>query len=676
MSNTKASKQQTRIQSSVSALQEHLAEEGTVEAELRVQAETLVEARAAAELQQQRYQQLFELAPDSYIVTNLEGIIKMANRVAARMLNIEAHYLAHKPLAIYIMPDERTFFRKQLNLLREGTVERWETNLRPRDLPALNVMMSVVRSYSPVADSSELLWHVQDLTEYKQRQKAEREQYFRATFEQSPVGMAHIGADGTWLRVNPKLRSMLGYNKVHFQPLTIFEHILAKEDSARMRASISKLATGRADTARKEVSYQSKSGNIIQTLTHMTAVRSTEGRFLYAIVVMEDITERKRMEAAEHAQRLLAETLQNTALALASSLDFSEVTNHILTNIERLVPHDAASLLLIKDAVAYVERARGYGPEAESLEKNLQDFHIAVAESDRIMQMLRTKNAVLLPLWEDHGSWDQVPGMAAMRSLLAVPILERNEVLGFLKLHSRTPNFFTEAHARLLQAFAVQAAIAIQNAHAHEDAQALAAQNERHRLARELHDAVTQTLFSANVIADSIPRLWPEVPDPVQTQLQQLQLLTRGALGEMRILLLELRPEYLANMDLAAQLRQLLDAVQARKRLEVTFTAQVDVQIPPAVRIAFYRIAQEALNNIVKHAHANEICIELSAHEVSVELLIQDDGTGFDYPEQLAGFGLHTMRERAEEVGAELNIITHPQAGTCVRVVWGEPKQG
>ncbi|HVU15079.1 MAG TPA: GAF domain-containing protein [Phototrophicaceae bacterium] len=391
--------------------------------------------------------------------------------------------------------------------------------------------------------------------------------------------------------------------------------------------------------------------------------------------IYQDITQRKQMEAAEHQQRQFSETLRDTALALTSSLDVAEVTDHILANIGRIVPHDAALLLLLDGDMVSVERARGTSALDAALETDLQGFQITLADVDHIDHMLRTNGPILRSRWEDHCIWDQAPGMAEMRSLVAAPILERETVVGFLLLLSRTPNFFVPEHASLLQTFAAQAAIAIQNAHAHEGAQALAVVNERHRLARELHDAVTQTLFSANMIADTLPRLWDNIPDPARTQLEQLQMLTRGALAEMRTLLLELRPEYLANMDLEAQIRQLLDALRARKRMNIQFTAQTEGLVPSAVRIAFYRIAQEALNNVVKHAHASEVRVTLEARQNHLRLVVQDNGLGFSQKGTPTGLGLNFMTERADEVGAQIDIATLPKVGTRITVTWGEAKE-
>lgn len=639
--------------------------------ELRQQAEALSEARIAAEKEQQRYQQLFDFAPDGNFVTNLDGIIKMANHAAAVMLGVEIRFVTGKPLAIFISPEQRLFFRTQLHRIKNaGAPERWETRLHPREAPEIDVMISVVRSFSPLAeDSCELLWQIQDLTEVKEQEKAEREKYFRATFEQSPLGMGHLDREGKWLQVNPKLCQLFGYSGDELERLSILDLTVAEERQLTTQL-LEEIVAGEHEILESETRYLHRSGEIIWAHIHMTAVRAPSEEFLYSIIVLEDITERKRIEAAESEQRLITTTLRETALLLTSSLDFSEVTDQILLNIGRVVPHDAASFLLIQGESAYVVRARGYGRLGASLQAELEDFHISITESDRIEQMLRTHKPVVVPYWEEHGSWDQVPGMMAMQSLVAVPILNEDEVIGFLKLHSRTSNFFTEEHAALLQVFASEAAIAIRNAQAYEQAQTLAVLNERHRLARELHDAVTQTLFSVNVIADSLPRLWKDMPDPIQTQLQHLQMLSRGALAEMRTLLLELRPEYLSNIVLETQLQQLLDAVKVRKRMNAKLVAQVEAPIPPPVRIAFYRITQEALNNVIKHAHATEVQVTLTARQECTQLVVQDNGIGFEYKESLPGFGLHTMSERAKDIDARLEVETLPKAGTRIRVTW------
>jgi signal transduction histidine kinase len=220
-------------------------------------------------------------------------------------------------------------------------------------------------------------------------------------------------------------------------------------------------------------------------------------------------------------------------------------------------------------------------------------------------------------------------------------------------------------------AFASQAAVAIENARLHQQTEQAAVTHERHRLARDLHDAVTQTLFSASLIADVLPKLWERNQEVAWQKLEELRLLTRGALSEMRTLLFELRPDSLIEVDLADLYKHISNAFAARTRVPVVFTQEGQSALQPDVKEVFYRIAQEALNNIAKHAGASEVQLQLVQNEGKVEVVIRDNGRGFDLaalsPENM---GLKFTRERAEAVGAEIEIQSQPGAGTCIRMRW------
>jgi signal transduction histidine kinase len=194
---------------------------------------------------------------------------------------------------------------------------------------------------------------------------------------------------------------------------------------------------------------------------------------------------------------------------------------------------------------------------------------------------------------------------------------------------------------------------------------------ERSRLARELHDAVTQTLFSASLIAEVLPRLWAKDPERGQQQLEEVRLLTRGALAEMRSLLLELRPEALAQAKMDDLLRQLGRAMTGRTGVPVSVHADVQCPLPAEVQIAVYRIAQEALNNAAKHAEASLVEVQFRCDADWAELSIRDDGQGFDVDNIPPGhLGVGIMRERAASVGAAVEIESEPGSGTEVRLVW------
>ena len=193
---------------------------------------------------------------------------------------------------------------------------------------------------------------------------------------------------------------------------------------------------------------------------------------------------------------------------------------------------------------------------------------------------------------------------------------------------------------------------------------------ERTRLARDLHDAVTQTLFSATLIAEVLPDLWEKNRQEGDRRLEELRQLTRGALAEMRTLLVELRPNALTEIPLATLLRQLTDALIGRARINIQLSCSGERKLPADVQVGLYRIAQESLNNVVKHSRANQAVVTLNMDDI-VRLTISDDGAGFNpslvTPDHI---GLRIMRERAESIGARFRVDSQPGEGTQISVIW------
>lgn len=196
----------------------------------------------------------------------------------------------------------------------------------------------------------------------------------------------------------------------------------------------------------------------------------------------------------------------------------------------------------------------------------------------------------------------------------------------------------------------------------------LATLHERQRIARELHDSLNQSLFSINSIAEALPRIMPKNPFKAAQYAEQLVTLTRGAQAEMRALLLELRPDALNGLTMAALLRQLCGIFAANTTVEVTLDVDDAVELPPETQIVFYRIAQEALNNIARHAGCQHVNVILRGGP-PVEMVLADDGCGFDLsavpPDH---FGLRIMHERAEGIDAALTVSTMTGTGTTVRL--------
>lgn len=203
------------------------------------------------------------------------------------------------------------------------------------------------------------------------------------------------------------------------------------------------------------------------------------------------------------------------------------------------------------------------------------------------------------------------------------------------------------------------------------EAQRKAVADERKRLSRELHDSVTQSLYTTGLILEALPEVWESHPEEAQKSFYEIQRINRGALAEMRTLLLELRPETITDRSLVDLLRQLTEAVSARSELPIVTSTVGDCYVPTEVRISLYRIAQESLNNIVKHAHASKVWVNLHCSEEEVLMHIRDNGRGFDQrvkaPHKL---GLDIIRDRVEEIGAELTITSQPGDGTRIQVKW------
>lgn len=373
----------------------------------------------------------------------------------------------------------------------------------------------------------------------------------------------------------------------------------------------------------------------------------------------------------EHAARVEAEALRDLAIILNSTLDLSEVLDSILGNLGRVVPYDAAMIMLMDGEFARVVRWQGFEENGlHGVEQTLNDMTLSV-EAYPLSYMVETQKPFILSDWTTGQQWLHIPNLHLIQSVVGVQITARGELLGFVTLFSFSPGFFTYRHGEQLQAFAAQSAIALRNAKAHQQGRQLAMLEERQRIARDLHDAVSQTLFSASMIAEALPRLWKRQPERAIENLNQLHTLVRGAFAELRTLLVELRPMTIFKVEMGTLLRQLAEAAKTRHRMKISVEVPSErVEIPGEIKMVFYRVAQEAINNIIKHSHASEVVIRLENTPNSFILSIRDNGVGLDDDDANNGLGLEMMRERAENIGAELEIIGSSGHGTQIRISW------
>jgi signal transduction histidine kinase len=256
-----------------------------------------------------------------------------------------------------------------------------------------------------------------------------------------------------------------------------------------------------------------------------------------------------------------------------------------------------------------------------------------------------------------------------VHSWMVVPLSLKERVIGFLSLAHTQPAFYTERHAGLVSAIATQIAVAIENARLYEQAQHLAAVEERQRLARELHDSVSQALYGIALGARTARTLLDtdaqRATEPVDYVLQ----LADAGLAEMRALIFELRPESLESEGLVAALEKQIAATRARYGLEVVAELCDEPGISLIQKEVFYRVAQESLHNIVKHARATRVDLDLSNDDGALTLHVRDNGVGFDATQTFPGhMGLVSFNERAASIGAELSVDSALSSGTTVRL--------
>ena len=282
------------------------------------------------------------------------------------------------------------------------------------------------------------------------------------------------------------------------------------------------------------------------------------------------------------------------------------------------------------------------------------------------------------PIAGNAASWPDLPDAARRQaeaegigSVLATPLTGTSGPAGALVVvRDASAGEFSAEDRELAGTLgdALAAVIEIDRLHRQETRQAAA--EERQALARDLHDAVTQSLYSASLIAEALPAVWERDPEEGERNLEHLRRLVRAALAEMRTLLFELRPAALETAPLDALVERLGDALAGQTQIDVDIEV-ADVDLPSGVKIAFYRVTQEAFSNVAKHARASTVTARVRAVDGGATLTVHDDGRGFDPATVPSGhMGLHIMSERLERVAGTLSVESRLGEGTTIRAAW------
>jgi signal transduction histidine kinase len=430
----------------------------------------------------------------------------------------------------------------------------------------------------------------------------------------------------------------------------------------------------------------------------ITPLRDEDGQILHFIAIKQDITGRKQDEKelerrnaelqiiseAERSQRQFSEALVGAALIVSKSLKLSEVLALILEQIREVIPYQLADIALLEGETFYDACHYGDLPWPAALMGTNNHFDL---ENFQMLKEMRQSGKPLLILdSHKHPDWVGIEGMDWVRSIVSAPLLVEQKVMGFVTLFSDRPEFFTTEMSNHLVAFAAHAAVAIQNAWLFEQVQASTErlqflsrrlveiqENERRYISRELHDEAGQVLTSLLVDLQLLEKNISE-PGILQKIVTEMESSLNGVIENLHRIAMALRPASLDHVGLVAALRQHTETVAEKHGLNISFTTGgVIERLPANVETVLYRIIQEALTNIVRHAHANRVDVVLTVRDGKLIVIIEDDGIGFDPEEAPAGshLGLFGMRERAEMIDATLMIESSPGSGTTIMMEVG-----
>jgi PAS domain S-box-containing protein len=626
-----------------------------------------------------RFRAMFESAGIGIALVGMDRRPIEANAAMIEMTGYSPEEFFKMSGADLSYPGDAEIGMPELRAVLEGTLNTYQIEKRyvrkSGQIFWVRLTNSVVRS----ADGTPqyFVTIVEDINEQKQAQEElhKSQARFRAIFNDSAVGMGVMGLDRRIIDANPAICRMYGMTRDEMIGMSAAE-VTYPEDNPQSTQLLDELISGQRDSYEIDRRYIRRNGEVFWAHVTMSSVRGSDGKPLYLVGMVIDIDEQKKMqECIRESEARFQAIFDNVAVGVAvMTLDRQPVAVNAQTekitgyNLDDLAGMNPVMLVIPEDRNIDVEmfkdlvegRRDSYVMERRYRHK---DGHIFWARINYSLVRDRNGNPdYLVGIIEDIDEQKRANERLAEQEADYLLTLQQ-------RVRERTREL-EEANQRLQQEIEQRRKIEQELAERAADEAVTA---DRTRLARDLHDAVTQTLFSASLTAEVLPDLWEMDVEEAKRSTEELRQLTRGALAEMRTLLLELRPAALTQTRLSDLIRQLCEAFIGRSRLPITLSIEGDCELPPEVQVAFYRIAQESLNNVFKYARATQVNVNLFLSAATVHFETCDNGIGFDLSaSKPTSLGMRIMRERAEAIGADFHISSTVGAGTCVEVTWNK----
>ncbi len=483
--------------------------------------------------------------------------------------------------------------------------------------------------------------------------------------------------------VSPSVIALTGYTpEEHYADPELILRIVHPND----RMLLQSLLAG-ADLARSVLlRWERKDGTLVWTEQRNQVERDASGRPVAIEGIARDVTDRRRTEDAlsqaldaERQARHVAEVLHSANMALTRSLDADKVMEALLVHLERLVPYDSANVMLIEGTNRLVVRAvSGYERFADG---DLVQGMVIDSEHDPVFQPILARRRSFLVMDTDRATrWQQRQGFAHVRNWFGVPLMAGEQVIGLFSLEKAEPAFFTPEHVNLAELLATPAAIALQNARLFAEVtggrermrslseRLVAVQEaERAHLARELHDEIGQMLTSLSLALTVSERMPSE---QLRERIVQVQRQINQLTTQVRTLSLNLRPAMLDDLGLLPALTWFTRRYGDQTGIQVQLQhAGLDHNFAPALGATVYRVVQEALTNIARHAGVTKARVQVWATDTILAVQVVDEGRGFDVESALASYnsgGLIGMQERVRLAGGTLTVESAPGEGSRI----------
>jgi len=510
----------------------------------------------------------------------------------------------------------------------------------------------------------------QEIVERKRAEEAMRK--LSRAVEQSPVSIIITDTKGRIEYVNPKFTQLTGYS---FEEVTGNNPRILK--SGQMPPEVYECLwdtiTGGKEW-QEELQNKKKNGTLFWVSAVISPIFDYNGSISHFVAVEEDITERKKLTdtLAKSEARLLAEMKSVLVInrALVSELKLDKLLEFIITQAQALMDADGAFILLLSGDKKFfdvatigfshlqIETSHRFQVQGSPAEQAMSSQQIQVFNNGPSEHYLKSISAFL--------------PQANIHSLLCAPLKAQNKALGALLTWSEQEENFGPNDCRLMDLFADQVALAIYNAELYARNRRLAIEQERHRLARELHDTVTQSLYSIAMAAKTSLKLLrqAEPEDRLQYPLEHISMLAKNALTEVREQIYHLSPTSLVEKGLVEALTHHCNLLKQRYSIAIEIAAASEISLSMDQQEVLYYIAREALWNIIKHAEATSIDIALTDMNNHIALSIVDNGIGFDPSEVLSTetMGLKNMQERIGSLGGAFELQSKPGEGTRISV--------